>query len=116
MPSNRFYYWAQPGWGNRIWPKHDWQQHDGKDKTLSALIDEFPLLRELDSFDQVQLAHVLTVCRNSKTQAEAGRKLFAVSRQEKINNGKTPNDSHRLGQYLKKYGLSFRNLCTNACT
>ncbi len=87
--------------------QHDWQQHDNKDNTLSALIDEFPLLRELDSFDQVQLAHVITVCRNSKTQAEAGRKLFAVSRQEKINNGKTPNDSHRLGQYLKKYSLSF---------
>ncbi len=90
--------------------QHDWQQHDGKNKTLSALIDEFPLLRELDSFDQVQLAHVITVCRNSKTQAEAGRKLFAVSRQEKINNGKTPNDSHRLGQYLKKYGLSFQQI------
>ncbi|PID66105.1 MAG: transcriptional regulator [Gammaproteobacteria bacterium] len=87
--------------------QHDWQQHDSEDKTLSALINEFPLLRDLDSFDQVQLAHVITVCRNSKTQAEAGRKLFARSRQEKINNGKTPNDSHRLGQYLKKYRLSF---------
>lgn len=91
--------------------KNDWQQHDNNnnnvDKDLLALQDEFPILKAIDSFDQVQLAHVISVCRASKTQAEAGRKLFATSRQEKINKGSTPNDSHRLGQYLKKFGLSF---------
>ncbi|MBS9778176.1 MAG: RNA repair transcriptional activator RtcR [Gammaproteobacteria bacterium] len=94
----------------------DWQQHNTHDDnvgvSLSELIKEFPVLSEIDSFDQVQLAHVITVCRASKNQAEAGRKLFAKSRQEKIDKGTTPNDSHRLGQYLKKFGLSFARLTT----
>lgn len=91
--------------------QHDWQQHKSDtnniDNNLSNLIDAFPVIGEIDNFDQIQLVHTISVCRNSKTQAEAGRKLFAASRQAKINNGKTPNDSHRLGQYLKKFGLSF---------
>ncbi|PID64022.1 MAG: transcriptional regulator [Gammaproteobacteria bacterium] len=92
--------------------QNDWQQHDSDnaDKDLAELLEEFPILAEIDAFDQVQLAHVITVCRASKNQAEAGRKLFAKSRQEKIDKGKTPNDSHRLGQYLKKFGLSFGKL------
>jgi len=35
---------------------------------------------ELDRFDRVQLAEVLDVCRRSRTLADAGRELFAVSR------------------------------------
>ncbi|MCP4113462.1 MAG: hypothetical protein GY749_49360, partial [Desulfobacteraceae bacterium] len=37
----------------------------------------------IDRFDRVQLTDVLNVIRESKTLAEAGRKLFAVSRQSK---------------------------------
>ncbi|MBS9781021.1 MAG: RNA repair transcriptional activator RtcR [Gammaproteobacteria bacterium] len=95
--------------------QHDWQQHDTDNPNnqgvdLSELIEEFPILSNIDTFDQVQLAHVIKVCRTSKNQAEAGRKLFAKSRQEKIDKGKIPNDSHRLGQYLKKFGLRFSEI------
>jgi len=45
-----------------------------------------------DLFDQRQLVEVVEVCRNSRSLAAAGRKLFAVSREAK----KNPNDSDRL--------------------
>ena len=38
---------------------------------------------ELDLFDAVQLARVIRVCRESRTLAEAGRKLFQYSRTKK---------------------------------
>lgn len=62
--------------------------------------------REIDSFDRVQLAHVVKVCRESKTLSEAGRKLFAESRKKKAN----PNDSDRVRKFLAKFGLSFGDL------
>jgi len=61
---------------------------------------------EIDPFDRVQLAHVVEVCRNSKTLSEAGRTLFAESRKKKEN----PNDSDRVRKYLAKFGLGFGEL------
>jgi transcriptional regulatory protein RtcR len=61
---------------------------------------------EIDSFDRVQLAHVVKVCRESKTLSEAGRKLFAESRKKKTN----PNDSDRVRKFLAKFGLNFGEL------
>ena len=58
---------------------------------------------EIDSFDRVQLAHVVAVCRESKSLSEAGRRLFAESRKKKEN----PNDSDRVRKFLAKFGLSF---------
>ncbi|QWQ17411.2 RNA repair transcriptional activator RtcR [Providencia rettgeri] len=58
---------------------------------------------EIDLFDQQQLATVLEVCRRSSTLSEAGRELFAVSRQHK----KQPNDADRLRKYLAKFGLDW---------
>lgn len=57
-----------------------------------------------DLFDQQQMVEVVRVCRDSKTLADAGRKLFAVSRASK----KRPNDSDRLRKYLAKNGLSWQ--------
>ena len=57
-----------------------------------------------DLFDQQQIVEVVRVCRESKTLADAGRKLFAVSRASK----KRPNDSDRLRKYLAKNGLSWQ--------
>ncbi len=54
----------------------------------------------------VQLAHVIGVCRESSTAADAAKRLFAVSRLAK----KTANDSDRLSKYLVKFGLRFRDL------
>jgi sigma54-dependent transcription regulator len=58
---------------------------------------------ELDQFDALQLAAVVGVCRQSKTLSDAGRRLFAVSRNAK----RQPNDADRLKKYLARFGLSW---------
>lgn len=73
------------------------------DETLSRLLggdyqDRF------DEFDLCQLARVVEICRQSRSRAEAGKKLFAVSRRQR----NTTNDSDRLGKYLEKFGLTFQ--------
>ncbi|MFS9382543.1 RNA repair transcriptional activator RtcR [Citrobacter sp. ANG330] len=67
---------------------------------------------ELDLFDRRQLETVLEVCRRSASLSEAGRELFAVSRQKKAN----PNDADRLRKYLARFGLSWENLKVRAST
>lgn len=57
----------------------------------------------IDPFDQVQLAYVIQVCRGAFTLSDAGRTLFAQSRQQKA----MSNDADRLRKYLSKFGLSF---------
>ena len=77
------------------------QQAEAQGQAL-AILD--PAVRAAtDPFDLVQLAYVLSVCRRSKRQAEAGRTLFAVSRLGKSSS----NDSDRLAKYLGKFGLTF---------
>lgn len=58
---------------------------------------------EIDPFDRVQLAHVVAVCRRSKTLSDAGRELFAVSRQKRA----MANDADRLKKYLARFQLDF---------
>lgn len=70
--------------------------------TLLELLDK-EQLAQLDYFDRLQLEQVVAVCRGCKSLAEAGRKLFDVSRDKKSSS----NDSHRLKQYLAKFDLSF---------
>ena len=67
-------------------------------------------IQELDRFDRVQLEDVLRVCRESPTLSEAGRTLFAASRQGK----KTPNDADRLRKYLARFSLSWQDLKASA--
>jgi len=74
---------------------------DGLSSVLSAEV-----LAELDLFDRLQLVEVLRICQASRNLAEAGRVLFDKSRQQKT----SVNDSHRLKQYLQKFGLSFQEL------
>ena len=57
----------------------------------------------IDPFDRAQLAYVVRVCRASRTLAEAGRALFAVSRTKR----RTTNDSDRVRKYLASFGLTF---------
>lgn len=64
-------------------------------------------ISELDLFDRIQLAEVVRVCRESRSLAEAGRKLFNASRTQKA----SVNDSHRLKQYLQRFGLTFQAVC-----
>lgn len=58
---------------------------------------------ELDLFDRCQLNTVIETCRRSTSLSDAGRKLFATSRQEK----KQPNDADRLRKYLARFDLDF---------
>lgn len=73
-----------------------------------SVLDEIAELDRsaIDEFDQRQLAHVIEICRASSSMADAGRKLFNVSRLAK----KQPNDSDRLKKYLAKFGLNFGEL------
>jgi transcriptional regulatory protein RtcR len=68
---------------------------------LTGLLDQ-----PLDLFEQLQLANVIAVCQVSQTAAEAGRKLFNVSRLNKASG----NDSHRIIQFLSKFGLDFKTV------
>lgn len=88
--------------------------------TLSLVEEEIALLKEswqiaasqpelnidIDLFDRRQLETVLEVCRRSASLSEAGRELFAVSRQKKAN----PNDADRLRKYLSRFGLSWESV------
>ncbi|SPL72211.1 RNA repair transcriptional activator RtcR [Acinetobacter stercoris] len=76
---------------------------------------EFPILNEIlsedqldkiDEFDRIQLNGVIEICRQSKSMADAGRKLFAVSRTER----QSSNDSDRVKKYLAKFGLNWNDL------
>ena len=73
-----------------------------EDDGLEAVLGQEKLAR-LDRFDRVQLAEVVKVCRCSRSMAEAGRLLFAVSRQDR----KVSNDSDRLRKYLVRFGLEW---------
>jgi len=67
-------------------------------------------IEEIDPFDRPQLSYVLSVCKDSKSLSEAGRKLFSVSREKR----KTKNDGDRLKKYLAKFNLSFED-CDGLC-
>lgn len=56
-----------------------------------------------DSFDLAQLAHVLRVCQSSRSMAEAGRKLFSVTRTAKAKS----NDTDRVKKFLARFGLDW---------
>ena len=80
--------------------RHGWQ--DSMPEQTPALLDTERLAR-LDLFDRMQLEGVLRVCAESATLSEAGRKLFAASRQLKAQ----PNDADRLRKYLARFGLDW---------
>jgi len=74
----------------------------GPNIALEDYLDETQIA-EMDYIDQVQLKAVIAICQDSRSVADASRKLFNVSRRKKASS----NDSHRLGVLLKKYNLSF---------
>jgi transcriptional regulatory protein RtcR len=70
-----------------------------------ALLSE-DQLRGIDPFDLVQLEYVLRTCRESRTLSEAGRALFAVSRQKRSQ----ANDADRLRKYLLRFNLDWERI------
>lgn len=78
-------------------------------ETLSHVLSP-DALAELDRFDRVQLADVITVCQQSTSLSEAGRTLFAQSRLRR----KSRNDADRLRKYLAKFDLDWDSLNTSS--
>ncbi len=71
--------------------------------TATPLLDELLPDAPIDPFERPSLEFALQTCRNSKSQADAGRKLFAISRTKR----KTTNDGDRLRKYLARFELSW---------
>jgi len=81
------------------------EQWQAADKPVEIDLD--PLLEQpIDPFDAVQLREVIQVCQRSRNLSEAGRELFAVSRQQR----KSANDADRLRKYLAKFGLDWARI------
>lgn len=85
------------------------EQGGDRNEVLGELLGE-KRLAELDPFDRVQLAYVVEVCRASKNQSDAGRKLFEVSRLKR----KQTNDADRLSKYLARFGLTWSECSSDA--
>ncbi len=62
--------------------------------------------QSLDLYDHIFINGIAEVCANSRSMAQAGRKLFNHSRTQKA----STNDSHRIKQLLDKYGIRFQDL------
>ena len=82
----------------RLWHRHLHPQIESDEVNLEELLGQ----EKIDLFDTVQLRAAIRVCRQSKSMSDAGRKLFAVSRDSKAK----PNDADRLKKYLAKFGLT----------
>jgi transcriptional regulatory protein RtcR len=81
-----------------------WQPRTA-DSALQALLPA-SAFAALDEFDRLQLESVVKVCQSCGTLAEAGRRLFGVSRQKRS----VVNDSDRLKKYLQRFGLDWAML------
>jgi transcriptional regulatory protein RtcR len=79
----------------------------GTGDDLSAVLDATQV-ETIDLFDRVQLASVIRVCRESRTLSDAGRRLFAVSRQSKASS----NDADRLKKYLARFALTWDQIAS----
>ena len=83
-----------------------WAEPETSDRGLLEALLDADKLEAIDLFDRMQLHAVIKICRESGTLSEAGRKLFATSREKK----KTANDADRLRKYLARFGLSWQDL------
>lgn len=90
--------------------QHQWETPNQNTCNFKSLQDLLGKEAEtIDLFDQAQLNTVIEICQQSSSLAEAGRRLFAQSRQTR----KTVNDSDRLKKYLAKFGLSWQEIKAN---
>ena len=86
-----------------------WQGDSASTQAATGVLEEYlapDALEAIDPFDRVQLEYVVTVCRNARSLSEAGRRLFAKSREQR----KSTNDADRLRKYLARFGLSWAQL------
>jgi transcriptional regulatory protein RtcR len=84
--------------------RRQWSQSDDvNDNDLVAELLGIDRAAALDRFDRVQLCDVLRVCRGARSLSDAGRELFAISREKKSN----INDADRLRKYLARFSLDW---------
>jgi transcriptional regulatory protein RtcR len=76
-----------------------------RDDLLTALLRS-EKISALDLFDRVQLREVIAICQTCNTLSEAGRRLFAASRNRKA----APNDADRLRKYLSRFSLDWQSV------
>jgi len=89
----------------RLWQPQERHPDSNRENALERVLST-EQIEKLDLFDRVQLAAVLNVCRECRSMAEAGRRLFAISRQARTSN----NDSDRLKKYLARFGLGWDDI------
>ncbi len=82
-----------------------WSGEPSQSSGLEAFLDP-DRLAGVDPFDRVQLEYVISVCRTCASLSEAGRCLFAASRQQRS----STNDADRLRKYLAKFGLDWARI------
>jgi transcriptional regulatory protein RtcR len=85
----------------RLWEPVESSGFSGLERLLAA--DD---LAQIDLFDRLQLEAVARVCRESASLSDAGRRLFAVSRESRS----SANDADRLRKYLARFGLDWRGV------
>jgi transcriptional regulatory protein RtcR len=83
---------------------HGWRPRGAADRLSSLLSAQ--ALADIDEFDRLQLESVIAVCGQCDSLAEAGRRLFHVSRTKRS----VVNDSDRLKKYLQRFGLDWAAL------
>lgn len=91
------------------WKTNDMPCQINTAQIQSPLLDKLIIEKDsesLDPFDYAQLAFVIETCRCSKSLSEAGRQLFAQSRQKKAK----PNDADRLKKYLGRFQITWDDL------
>jgi transcriptional regulatory protein RtcR len=90
--------------------KSSWAQLEvgEPDEVLSRVLSK-NTLDGIDLFDRVQLAHVIQVCRDSRSMSEAGRMLFGASRTRKT----STNDADRLRKYLNRFGIEWGQIAAH---
>ena len=86
--------------------REGWRETGEKPANTGGVLSEAERA-QIDPFDLVQLDYVLTVCRQSKSLSDAGRKLYAVSRTKRS----VTNDADRLKKYLARFGLDWSRVC-----
>ena len=75
-------------------------QRDAVDEALGARA------ADIDPFDRVQLAFVLSTLKGARSLSDAGRTLFAQSRERRSQT----NDADRLRKYLARFGVDWREV------
>jgi transcriptional regulatory protein RtcR len=83
-----------------------WRRPGRADEAVLLSVMSEKEIAELDRFDRVQLSDVISLCRSSRSLSEAGRTLFAISRQRRASS----NDADRLRKYLDRFGLSWADI------